>query len=255
MSVLDSRSQDDESRPPSSHKIGSWRRRRVLSAGTVTVLSALSGCLNFINPSGQDASTDRETGTSSNRDPGRGGTASSGDDGGGPQSESGSGGASGSPDATSGNNIVDGPVDSPPTYEHPWIEDPEDGLRLADVTVHMGSEWIRDYLQAEDDVLPLTVAGDQFTVEGNAHLEWECDSFGLKHVFVNGRVGEIYLEPVANDACRTNENKAGRGPWLAPFSVTGRFDGGLPDALEVHLEGRFIRGDGPRGGAYTRQEF
>ena len=245
MPGLDSWSQDDE-----SHQIGSWRRRRVLSAGTVTVLSALSGCLNFINPSGQDASTDRETGTSSNRDPGRDGPASSGDDGGGPQSESGSGGASGSPDATLGNNIVDGPVDSPLTNEHPWIEDPEDGLRLADVTVHMGSEWIRYYLQAEDDVLALTVAGDQFTVEGNAHLEWECDSFGLKHVFVNGRVGEVYLEPVANDACRTNENKAGRGPWLAPFSVTGRFDGGLPDALEVHLEGPFIQGDGPRGGAY-----
>lgn len=255
MPVLDSRSQDDGSRPAPSHQIGSWRRRRVLSAGTVTVLSALSGCLNFINPSGQDPSTDQETGASSNRELGRDETASSGDDGGRPQSESESGDTSGSPDATLGGDLVDGPVDSPATNEHPWIDDPEDDLRLADVTVHMGSEWIRDYLQVEDDVLALTVAGDQFTVEGNAHLEWECDSFGLKHVFVNGRVGEIYLEPVANDACRTNENKAGRGPWLAPFSVTGRFDGGRPDALEVHLEGQFIRGDGPRGGAYTHQEF
>jgi len=239
MPGLDSWSQDDE-----SHQIGSWRRRRVLSAGTVTVLSALSGCLNFFNPSGKDATTEREMGTSSNRELGRDETSSSGEDGGGPQSEPESGGA------TPGNNIVDGPVDSPSTNEHPWIEDPEDGLRLADVTVHMGSEWIRDYLQAEDDVLALTVAGNQFTVEGNAHLEWECDTFGLKHVFVNGRVGEVYLEPVANDACRTNENSAGRGPWLAPFSVTGRFDGGRPDALEVHLEGPFIQGDGPRGGAY-----
>ncbi|WP_147439943.1 hypothetical protein [Haloarcula sp. Atlit-7R] len=254
MPALDTRTQDDDSRRLSFYQEDSWRRRQVLSAGTVTVLTALSGCLGFLNQSGDDASPEQETSVSSDREIGRDETSNSRDDRE-PQSEIESPDASGSAETTLGNEFVNGPVDSPLTNDHPWIDDPEGNLQLTDVTVHMGTEWVFDYHLVEDDVLEVSVAGDRFIVEGNVHLEWECDTFGLTHVLMNGRVGEIYLEPVANDACRTNENSAGRGPWLAPFSVTGRFNGGRPDALEVHLEGPFIQGDGPRGGAYTFQEL
>jgi len=253
MLVPNSRSQDDEAHSSHYYEGGGWCRRRVLSASTVTVLTSLSGCLSFLNPTGQDSSTERETGTSPSRETGRNKISDPRGSEEVPEFEPESGNTFGSSETTPGDEIVGGPVDSPLTNEHPWIDDPEDDLRLADVTVHMGSEWVRDYLIAEDDTLALSVDGDRFIVEGNAHLEWECDVFRLKHVFVDGRVGKIYLEPVENDACRTNENKDGFGPWLAPFTVTGRFDSGRPDALEVHLEGEFIEGDGPRGGAYTRQ--
>jgi hypothetical protein len=123
---------------------------------------------------------------------------------------------------------------------------------LVDVTLSIGTERIRDFLGREADELSINVVDDRFTVDGRGHIEWECDGFGLEHVFVDERTAKIYVEPVPNDACRRSDNPDARGPWLTPFTITGRFSGGRPDVLEVHLEGRYIHGDGPRGGAVAR---
>jgi hypothetical protein len=126
---------------------------------------------------------------------------------------------------------------------------------LADVTLTLGTDRTRDFLGTKSDELSITVAGDRFTVHGRGHLEWDCDGFALAHVLVDDRTAEVYVEAAPNDACRTSDNDEGRGPWVTPFTVTGGFVGGRPDALEVHLEGQYIKGDGPRGGAYARTEL
>ena len=148
--------------------------------------------------------------------------------------------------------VIDGPVDSPPTNEHPWVDDPADGLGLTEVTLSIGTDRTRDFLGTEPDELSISVNDDRFTIDGRGHLEWDCDGFALAHVFVDDRTAEVYVEGAPNDACRTSDNDEGRGPWVTPFTVTGRFVGGRPDALEVHLEGQYIEGDGPRGGAFAR---
>ena len=150
---------------------------------------------------------------------------------------------------------IDGPVDSPPTNDHPWVDDPADGLGLTDVTLSIGTDRTRDFLGTEPDELSIRVDDDRFTVEGRGHLEWGCDGFALAHVLVDDRTAEVYVEAALNDTCRTSDNDEGRGPWVTPFTVTGRFVGGRPDALEVHLEGQYIEGDGPRGGAFARADL
>ncbi|GAB6862685.1 hypothetical protein ACFR97_16270 [Haloplanus litoreus] len=123
------------------------------------------------------------------------------------------------------------------------------------MTLTLGTDRTRDFLGTEPDELSITVAGDQFIVHGRGHLEWDCDGFALAHVLVDDRTAEVYVEAAPNDACRTSDNDEGRGPWVTPFTVTGRFVGGRPDALEVHLEGQYIEGDGPRGGAFARTDL
>jgi len=128
-------------------------------------------------------------------------------------------------------------------------------MGLTDVTLSIGTGRTRDFLGTEPDELSITVAGDRFTVHGRGHLEWDCDGFALAHVLVDDRTAEVYVETIPNNACRTSDNDDGRGPWVTPFTVIGSFVGGRPDALEVHLEGQYIEGDGPRGGAYARADL
>lgn len=234
-----------------------WRRRDVLAAVSSATLVSLAGCASIFgqpDPGGDTSSvsiSDRKGSGPGSPSSGRttdtaDSAATSGD---GEQDET-----SREPSERSG-EVIDGPIDSPPTNEHPWVDDPADGLGLADVTLSMGTDRTRDFLGTEPDELSITVAGDRFTVHGRGHLEWDCDGFALAHVLVDDRTAEVYVEAAPNDACRTSDNDEGRGPWVTPFTVTGRFVGGRPDELEVHLEGPYIKGDGPRGGAYARTEL
>ena len=231
-----------------------WRRRDVLAAVASATLVSLAGCASILGqpePGGDTPSvsiSDREGsgpgGPSSGRTTDTADSAASSGDA--EQDET-----SREPSERS-DEVIDGPVDSPPTNEHPWVDDPADGLGLTEVTLTLGTDRTRDFLGTEPDELSISVDDDRFTVDGRGHLEWDCDGFALAHVLVDDRTAEVYVEAAPNDACRTSDNDEGRGPWVTPFTVTGRFTGGRPDALEVHLEGQYIEGDGPRGGAFAR---
>jgi len=138
---------------------------------------------------------------------------------------------------------TDGPVDSPPTNEAPY-DDPADGLALTGVTVQMVDERRRDSMLRLDDQLSIDLAGARFEVRGRGHVEWECDTIGLRTVVVDGRHARVYAETREMDSCRTSDNPAGRGPWAISFTITGRFEGGRPDALTASVQGPFIDNSG-----------
>ena len=234
-----------------------WRRRDVLAAVSSATLVSLAGCASILgqpDPDGDAPAVSAGDGEESDADDSNSGrttdtaepATTSGDA---EQDET-----SREPSERSG-EVIDGPVDSPPTNEHPWVDDPADGLGLTEVTLSIGTDRTRDFLGTEPDELSISVDDGRFTVDGRGHLEWDCDGFALAHVLVDDRTAEVYVEAAPNDACRTSDNDEGRGPWVTPFTVTGRFTGGRPDALEVHLEGQYIEGDGPRGGAFARTDL
>ena len=138
---------------------------------------------------------------------------------------------------------TDGPVDSPPSNESPY-DDPDDGLSLTGVTVQVAGERRRDSMLRLADQLTIEVKGDRFEVRGRGHVEWECDTVGLRTVVVDGRHARVYAETREVDSCRTPDNPAGRGPWAISFSIDGRFEGGQPDALTVSIQGSFIDDSG-----------
>ena len=138
---------------------------------------------------------------------------------------------------------TDGPVDSPPSNESPY-DDPDDGLSLTGVTVQVAGERRRDSMLRLADQLTIEVKGDRFEVRGRGHVEWECDTVGLRTVVVDGRHARVYAETREVDSCRTPDNPAGRGPWAISFSIDGRFEGGRPDALTVSIQGSFIDDSG-----------
>lgn len=231
-----------------------WQRRGVLAAVSSAAVVSLAGCASILgqpDPDGDAPAVSAGDGEGSDADDSNSGrttdtaepATTSGDA---EQDET-----SREPSEHSG-EVIDGPVDSPPTNDHPWVDDPADGLGLTEVTLSIGTDRTRDFLGTEPDELSISVDDDRFTVDGRGHLEWDCDGFALAHVLVDDRTAEVYVEAAPNDACRTSDNDEGRGPWVTPFTVTGRFTGGRPDALEVHLEGQYIEGDGPRGGAFAR---
>ena len=234
-----------------------WQRRGVLAAVSSAAVVSLAGCASILGQPDPDGDTpavsagDREGNDPSDSNSGAPTDTAE------PATTSGDveqGETSREPSEHSG-EVIDGPVDSPPTNEHPWVDDPADGLGLTEVTLSIGTDRTRDFLGTEPDELSISVADDRFTVRGQGHLEWDCDGFALAHVLVDDRTAEVYVEAAPNDACRTSDNDEGRGPWVTPFTVTGRFTGGRPDALEVHLEGQYIEGDGPRGGAFARTDL
>ena len=138
---------------------------------------------------------------------------------------------------------TDGPVDSPPTNEAPY-DDPVDGLVLTEVTVQVNGEHQRDSMLRLDDQLSIDVEGDRFEVRGRGHVEWECDTIGLRTVVVDGRHARVYAETREVESCRTPDNPAGRGPWAISFNITGRFERGQPDALTASIQGPFIDDSG-----------
>ena len=138
---------------------------------------------------------------------------------------------------------TDGPVDSPPTNEAPYT-DPVDGLALTEVTVQVTEELQRDSMRRLDDQLSIDVEGDRFEVRGRGHVEWECDTIGLRTVIVDGRHARVYAETREVESCRTPDNPTGRGPWALSFSITGRFERGQPDALTASIQGPFIDDSG-----------
>lgn len=196
-----------------------WRRRGVLAAVSSAAVVSLAGCASILgqpDPDGDapavsagdgersepaDSSSGRTTDTA---EP----TTTPGD---GDRDEPGR-----EPSERSG-EIIDGPVDSSPINEYPWIDDPADRLGLADVTLSMGTDRTRDFLGTEPDELSISVTDDRFTVDGRGHIEWDCDGFALAHVLVDDRTAEVYVEAVPNDACRTSDNDEGRGPWGHPL--------------------------------------
>ena len=233
------------------------RRRDVLAAVSSATLVSLAGCASILGqpaPDGDAPAVSAGDGEGSDSDDSSAGRTTD-------TAEPATGPSDGDQDETSrepserSGEVIDGPVDSPPTNEHPWVDDPAAGLGLAEVTLSIGTDRTRDFLGTEPDELSISVDDDRFTVDGRGHLEWDCDGFALAHILVDDRTAEVYVEAALNDTCRTSDNDEGRGPWDTPFTVTGRFVGGRPDALEVHLEGQYIKGDGPRGGAYARTEL
>ena len=234
-----------------------WRRRDVLAAVSSATLVSLAGCASILSQpepeSGVPAVGAGDGERSYSGGPSSGRTTDT--------AEPATAPSDGDQDETSrepserSDEVMNGPVGSPPANEHPWIDNPADGLGLADVTLTLGTDRTRDFLGTTSDELSITVAGDRFTVHGRGHLEWDCDRFALAHVLVDDRTAEVYVEAAPNDACRTSDNDEGRGPWVTPFTVTGGFIGGRLDALVVHLEGQYIKGDGPRGGAYARTKL
>lgn len=66
----------------------------------------------------------------------------------------------------------------------------------------------------------------------------------LRTVIVDGRHARVYAETREVDSCRTPDNPAGLGPWAISFSITGRFEGGRPDALTASIQGPFIHDSG-----------
>jgi hypothetical protein len=95
-----------------------------------------------------------------------------------------------------------------------------------------------------DDQLSIDLAGDRFEIRGRGHLEWECDTIGLRTVVVDGRHARVYAETREMDSCRISDNPAGRGPWTISFTITGRFEGGRPDALTASIQGPSIDDSG-----------
>ena len=138
---------------------------------------------------------------------------------------------------------TEGPVDSPPTNDAPY-DDPVDGRALTGVTVRVVEERRRDSMLRLDDQLSIGVEDTRFEVRGRGHVEWECDTVGLRTVVVDGRHARVYAETRAIESCRTPDNPAGRGPWASSFSISGRFEGGRPDALTASIQGPFIDDSG-----------
>ena len=138
---------------------------------------------------------------------------------------------------------TDGPVDSPPSNESPY-DDPDDGLSLTGVTVQVAGERRRDSMLRLADQLTIEVKGDRFEVRGRGHVEWGCDTVGLRTVVVDGHHARVYAETREVDSCRTPDNPGGRGPWAISFSIDGEFEGGRPDALTASIQGSFIDDSG-----------
>ena len=138
---------------------------------------------------------------------------------------------------------TDGPVDSSSRNDAPY-DDPVDGLALSGVTVRMGEERQRDSMLRLDDQLSVDIEGTRFEIRGRGHIEWECDTIRLRTVIVDGRHARVYAETREVDSCRTPDNPAGLGPWAISFSITGRFEGGRPDALTASIQGPFIHDSG-----------
>lgn len=78
--------------------------------------------------------------------------------------------------------------------------------------------------------------GDRFEVRGRGHVEWECDTVGLRTVVVDGRYARVYPGTRKVESCRRPDNPAGRGPWAISFSIDGRFEGGRRDALTASIQ-------------------
>jgi len=138
---------------------------------------------------------------------------------------------------------AEGPVNSSPTNDAPY-EDPVDGLALTGVTVRVVEERRRDSMLRLDDQLSIGVEDTRFEVRGRGHVEWECDTVGLRTVVVDGRHARVYAETRAIESCRTPDNPAGRGPWAISFTISGRFEGGRPDALTASIQGPYIDNSG-----------
>ena len=138
---------------------------------------------------------------------------------------------------------TEGPVNSSPTNDAPY-EDPVDGLALTGVTVRVVEERRRDSMHRLDDQLSIGVEDTRFEVRGRGHVEWECDTVGLRTVVVDGRHARVYAETRAIESCRTPDNPAGRGPWAISFTISGRFEGGRPDALMASIQGPYIDNSG-----------
>jgi len=138
---------------------------------------------------------------------------------------------------------TEGPVNSPPTNDAPY-DDPVDGLALTGVTVRVVEERRRDSMLRLDDQLSIGVEDTRFEVRGRGHVEWECDTVGLRTVVVDGRHARVYAETRAIESCRTPDNPAGRGPWAISFTISGRFEGGRADALTASIQGPFIDNSG-----------
>jgi hypothetical protein len=138
---------------------------------------------------------------------------------------------------------TDGPVDSPPTNEAPY-DDPAVGLALTGVTVQMVDERRRNSMLRLDDQLSIDVEDNRFEVRGRGHVEWECDTVGLRTVVVDGRHARVYAETRAIESCRTPDNPAGRGPWVISFIITGQFEGGRSGKLTASSQGPFIDDSG-----------
>lgn len=138
---------------------------------------------------------------------------------------------------------TEGPVNSSPTNDAPY-EDPVDGLALTGVTVRVVEERRRDSMLRLDDQLSIGVEDTRFEVRGRGHVEWECDTVGLRTVVVDGRHARVYAETRAIESCRTPDNPAGRGPWAISFTISGRFEGGRPDALTASIQGPYIDNSG-----------
>jgi hypothetical protein len=138
---------------------------------------------------------------------------------------------------------TDGPVDSLPTNDAPY-DDPVDGLALTGVTVQVVEDRQRDSMLRLDDQLSIDVEDTRFEVRGRGHVEWECDTVGLRTVVVDGRHARVYAETRAIESCRTPDNPAGRGPWAISFSISGQFEGGRPDALTASIQDPFVDNSG-----------
>ena len=215
-------------------------RRRLLSAVATAGLGGLAGCMNIFGASeeSQGDTTPVDASTTAPEDR--------------PDSATSNNPASASPTVTDDPTATvestpavrtDGPVDSPPSNESPY-DDPDDGLSLTGVTVQVAGERRRDSMLRLADQLTIEVKGDRFEVRGRGHVEWECDTVGLRTVVVDGRHARVYAETREVDSCRTPDNPAGRGPWAISFSIDGRFEGGRPDALTASIQGSFIDDSG-----------
>ena len=215
-------------------------RRRLLSAVATAGLGGLAGCMNIFGASerSQDDDTPVDASTTAPEDR--------------PDSATSNNPASASPTVTGDPPVTaestpavrtDGPVDSPPSNEPPY-DDPVDGLTLTGVTVQVADERRRDSMLRLADQLTIDVEGNRFEVRGRGHVEWECDTVGLRTVVVDGRHARIYVETREVESCRTPDNPAGRGPWSISFSIDGQFEGGRPDALTASIQGPFIDDSG-----------
>ena len=213
-------------------------RRHVLSAIATAGLGGFAGCMNLLN------SSERQQGNTSPAGPS---TTASDDF---PETTTQADPSSGSPaadplpiESSSPAVRTDGPVTSSGTNEPPY-DDPVDRLALTDVTVQLAGERRRDSMLRLDDQLSIDIVDDRFEVRGRGHVEWECDTIGLRTVVLDGRHARVYAETREVDSCRTPDNAAGRGPWAITFTITGRFEGGRPDALTASVQGPFIENSG-----------
>ncbi|ELZ19666.1 hypothetical protein C475_22014 [Halosimplex carlsbadense 2-9-1] len=122
-------------------------------------------------------------------------------------------------------------------------------MKLADVTLQLSpvEEWEYDprHLQYTDDLdVDVSEDGDTFEIIGQFHLRTSCDTYGLSHVFVEDRVGNVVIDYVEQYSCDGSDRDT-YGHWFAQYVITGEFVGAFDSLIVWHRNGHVAHPDFP----------